>query len=737
MQIKAVTLFFCLTALLLKGEAPASLLPEWQRSVPASEKKVSLPNWRIINWGRKLPKKKHSGRYNFITAVNGRLHATLENPDDLNAVNMLYRSLVLKDSGKMLYRLKAVMVNNTPQKALVRLRMTGTGARNSVQQRFFTVSGTPSEKELLLTVPAGSRGLQITLALLGPGKVTFSELQLTRELPPSAAEQTAQLPSVFTLPEKNPVELEILLPKEFKLLPDNSVNVTLPWGVRLISHSHNVTIKDVALKVRRMSVTTLKKGSSYSDSSRILLLLGSDLAASDKVLSGSVSLSKKDQSGEEVYFRIRTVKDSEAVPPRHFKIALSSFDRMSPHENSYAVDSAMLRSGANILFTPRTTLQPRQLRTAKMSQRHQLHLTSVRAQKHCYYGALRDETFWGKHFIPALRRQILQYGTRNINTIVCDSFLGQQRAIFCCCTLCRTEFADFAPHLPQRDIMYLSQGILNARYAKDLRKFRQARLRALWAGARLHIPVDSRSFTRRPALIPLYSRDQVWTTPFEVHSQEAVLELQPGVILPDDKKYDPAINFLAASALYKKFRKTLSQRTALTARITPLVKHISPEELKFDLFNLFFCGFSGVWIDLPPGTDYAFRAAIARCSSAIRENESFFRRKALAKHNWILKSSAPVLEIPPVVSSGGTLLELPRSCAPLKLLVWEWGGTTLIAIGNFSSGALTSTLLCPAAPSRWQGMVNGKLIKGSDLRTKGTEVTVPPRSWIFLKFKGI
>ena len=736
MQIKILTLLFCLLTFSLHGEMPDQLLPEWQKTFSGTSK-VRLPHWRFSDWGKKPPRGQHSGRRYSVTAVNGKVQVTLENPSDPTAVNMLFRTLSLKETASRLYRLKVTMSSTSPQKVPVKLRMVSSGVKTVVQQSYHTISGTPSEKELLLAPPAGNRNLQISISLLGPGKVTVSHVQLTAEPPPTDAPLTPQLPAVFTLPEKAPVELAIRLPGSFKFKDNATVTVTLPWGVRLISHSYNAAIKDVSLKVREKSVITLKRGSYHTSASTILLLLGSDLPPSDKVLTGSVALAGNGIPGEPVYFRITTVKDIEAVPPRNIKIALPTYDRIVPHENIAASDSALLRSGANILLTPRTTLQHRQLRTARISQRCSLQLLPVRPQKHCYYEALRNETFWGQHFIPALKRQILRFGSRHIDAIVCDSFLGQKRGIFCCCTLCRTEFADFAPKLPQRDIMNLSQGILNARYAKELRRFRQSRLTALWAGARLHLPVDSRGFARRPALIPQYPLSQVLGGVYEVRSSEAVAELHPWLMLPDNEKYDPAVNFYMASAMYKKLHKVLSTRTALIARFTVPVQYISAEELKFELFNFLFSGFSGVWADLPAGSDYTYRTAIARCALTIRENEQFFRRRALSKHDWLLKSSAPSLELPPAFSAGGTLLDLPRSCAPLKLSVWKWGGTTLTAIGNFSAEALSATLLNPSASPKWQGVVNGQQLTGALLKNQGYQMTVPPRSWIFLKFKGL
>ena len=736
MQIKIFTLFFCILALSLKGETPVSLLPEWQKNFTGAEK-VRLSHWRFSDWGRKALPGKTSGRHASVTAVNGKLQVTLENPNDVSSVNLLFRSLSLKNPTGTLYCFKAVMVSASSSKGLVRMRMISTGARSVVQQRYFTVTGTPAEKELFLRIPGGNRSVQLSLSLLGPGKVTFSDVQLTEEPPSAAVPLTAQIPAAVTLPEKTPVEFSVGVPSGVTLKKNHLLTVTLPWGVRLISHSPNVAIKDVAVKVREKNVTTLQVVSPRLMSTRILLLLGSDLPVSDRELTGSVTLGEKEQPGEPVYFRITTVKDTEAVPPRYFRIALSAADRVMPHENPYAVDSALLRSGANMLFMPRTTLQYRQLRTARISHCSTLHLVPVRPQKHCYYESLRNETFWEQHFVPSLKKQILRLGARNLDAIVCDSFLGQKRAILCCCTLCRTEFADFAPKLPQRDIMNLSQGILNVRYARELRRFRQARLTALWAGARLHLPVDSRGFARRPALIPLYPLSQVLSGVYEVKSSAAVIDLRPGLTLPDDEKYNFAVNFQAAAALYKKFRKNISPRTALILRFTPSVKHISAEELKFESFNFFFNGFSGVWIDLPSGSDYAYRAAIAKCALILRENEQFFRRSPLVKHNWRLKNSVSPLELPPAVSPGGSLLDLPRSIAPLKLLVWKWGNTTLTAVGNFSSEALSTALLHPAAPLKWQGVVNGQQLKGSDLRTRGLQVTVPPRSWLFLKFKGI
>ena len=197
MQIKILTLLFCLLTLSLHGEMPDQLLPEWQKTFSGTSK-VRLPYWRFSDWGKKPPRGQHSGRRYSVTAVNGKVQVTLENPSDPTAVNMLFRTLSLKDTASRLYRLKVTMSSTSPQKVPVKLRMVSSGVKTVVQQSYHTISGTPSEKELLLTPPAGNRNLQISISLLGPGKVTVSHVQLTAEPPPTDAPLTPQLPAVFT-----------------------------------------------------------------------------------------------------------------------------------------------------------------------------------------------------------------------------------------------------------------------------------------------------------------------------------------------------------------------------------------------------------------------------------------------------------------------------------------------------------------------------------------------------------
>ena len=64
------------------------------------------------------------------------------------------------------------------------------------------------------------------------------------------------VPQKLQLPERTPVELMIKLPAPLTYAKGDRLVLTLPWGVRLMNISAGAVIKDVKLKVKRLSVTT-------------------------------------------------------------------------------------------------------------------------------------------------------------------------------------------------------------------------------------------------------------------------------------------------------------------------------------------------------------------------------------------------------------------------------------------------------------------------------------------------
>ena len=309
MIITALLLF--LLAFPVCGKELPVLLPEWQS--PAGEKQLKevLLHWHFSDWGRRPAGRKNTGRSHSAALAGGKVQITLENPDVSYSANMFSRSLLLPQEEKKIYRLKVTAVNGVPGKALIRLQMLSSGTTFLSARHYFSVSGTPEEKELSITVPSGSKKLQLFLTLLGPGKVTFSDLQLTAEppLPPSSAPGVPA--KAFSLPEKTPVELPILFPAGFNFTDGSSVVLTLPWGVRLIGVSRGSRISRVDVKVKKQSVVTLEALHRNSGIRRITLLLGSDLPPSEKLLTASVQLRQKDLVSSET-IRIIASEDSES-----------------------------------------------------------------------------------------------------------------------------------------------------------------------------------------------------------------------------------------------------------------------------------------------------------------------------------------------------------------------------------------------------------------------------------------
>lgn len=744
MQIRAAAILLLLWVHLLNaGEALPNLLTGWEK--PAKGK-VLLPHWRFSDWVRKSPrqssgkKKGASSRGSVcshrVEVVDGKIHLTLENPDTPYVSNMFFRTVSLPGNGEGLYRFSAAMVNGAKKKALVRITLTGTGnGRNYSARGYFSVFGELAARELQLALPKGCKTLQIIVTVLGPGKVCFSNLRLNVEQIAENSPPGLFCRETLSLPEKSPVQFYTALPPGAKKVPGNALLVTLPWGIRLLN-VYGGELSHVKVKVREKTEMLISFDKRFAGIPGVTLLLGRDLADSGKTLMGSVQLLKGNEKGEPRYFEIKCVKDAPALAPRNFTVALSANGFLTAGESVSAFENALLRSGANVLVTPRQLLSLRQMHTARITQRAFLNAHGIPAEQHCYYSMLRDETFWEKYYLPLIRRNILRSGGRNVRAIMCDSYLGQRRAIHCLCSLCRVEFGDFASKLPKKDIMNCSAGLLEMRYGKELKAFRKARLKALWAGARLQLPVDARGFRSPPALIPVYQLSQVLSKRCHGMPGEAVIDLSTGSVLPDGIKYDPAVNFLRNTHLVQTFHKNNPPRVRLTGKFSPPLGAITPEELQFEMLNLIFCGFSGIWADLPATADYSYRAAFGEAAMLLREYEKFFRLPPLAKHPWVLQSSAAPLEVPPVPGQGGYPLELPREFPPLKLLVWKSGNRSLAAVGNFSSELLKCTLHHPGAPLVWRGKVEEEALSGSTLRS-GISLMIPPRTWRFLEFDNL
>ena len=315
-------------------------------------------------------------------------------------------------------------------------------------------------------------------------------------------------------------------------------------------------------------------------------------------LAGSAVLEQKNRFRTSVAsFQLKTVKDLPALPPRHYRIALQQSVQVPFREVFQDAENGLLRSGANILLSPRILVAEKQLKVAKISRHVFLPIQAAKAENHCYYSMLRTESFWDRHYIPSLRRYILKFGCRRPEAIICDNYLGQRRAIHCLCSLCRMEFGEFAPKLPKKDVMNLSTGIMEQRMSRELRAFRNARLKALLAGAKLHLPVDSRHFQRAPRLVPLYTLHDILHRKPVGKTPEAVIDFGAGAINPESSRYTPEVDFAVSEHILKTARMKFPKRTVFTAKFTPqFPAKLSEQELQFAILNYFLCGFNGIWI---------------------------------------------------------------------------------------------------------------------------------------------
>ena len=172
----------------------------------------------------------------------------------------------------------------------------------------------------------------------------------------------------------------------------------------------------------------------------------------------------------------------------------------------------------------------------------------------------------------------------------------------------------------------------------------------------------------------------------------------------------------------------------ITAKLSPSPKHITPEKVPFEMLNILFSGYSGVWISLPPGANWSFNAAVAETAELIREYENFFRSNKKIQPPLTIARGNFTLEVPPIPSWGFYREACPAQMEGLQLRAWQYGKENLIGIGNFSDAPRTCTLANKTvAPDRYV-MIDRQKISGKELAEKGFGLTIPPYSWKFLKF---
>ena len=81
---------------------------------------------------------------------------------------------------------------------------------------------------------------------------------------------------------------------------------------------------------------------------------------------------------------------------------------------------------------------------------------------------------------------------------------------------------------------------------------------------------------------------------------------------------------------------------------------------------------------------------------------------------------------------GNYPLPLPARTASFRLKVWRNGNTTLIGIANLTARPLACRL---SGGTGKETTVDGIKYNGTELLSKGVEVTVPEYSWKFLTVK--
>ena len=728
MQIRNICLLLFFTGVMLGASSPENLFPEWQTS--AGNKNL-LPQWRFTEWGSRFSGKKPLKRTHTLSEKQGMVQVTLENPAEGRSVNMLHRTFVLNGKEQKIFRFSIKGVSASPEKALLHLKLTAPGTPVLVKEKFFTVTEVPALYTIELKIPSTRKALAVQLSFCSPGKVTLSEGSLTAHPPEETLFSQIRLPEgTFLLPERTPVLLPLRLPAASASESPLRLHLTLPWGVRFVNSSAGTTLQAVNVKVRQHTEYLLRLPKRTPVP--FYLLLASDLAASDTLHSGVIRWENDKEKSEKHFFRLQTVKDLPVLPPRTFKIILDGTEKADPRELRADWDTALLRSGANVLNAEYLSIPPRTLRNARISQFAALHFPQAKAANACAYEPLRNESFWEKYFLPTLRRHLLRRGTSQVSALLCDSFLGQRRSIECLCALCRAELADFAPRLPRRGVMNYSRGLLVARYAKEVQKFRLARLTALYEGARLQLPTGKNGFQRTPKIIPSYTFFQALqlTAPV-LKTPEAVIQFGTGIPLPDGEVYNGAVNFLCYEYCRSHMMKLLP-KCRLTAQLTVTPERMTPENVKFEMLNCFFAGFQGLRLIMAPEACFRYRKAVAETASFLREYENLFRSGKVTAHKWKLTSTPEHLDLPPVPGPGYSPLPTGSRTAPFRLKVWRSGDTTLIGIANLTSRSLPCRLSGgPGKPVT----VNGTKYNGTVPLSRGIEITVPEYSWKFLTVK--
>ena len=736
MRLKKTLLLLCFGALFLLQGAE-NLLPEWE-AVPLPETKPALQNWRFSDWGERGTAGKKVFRRNRVTVEEKRLTVRLENgPGDRHA-NMLQRTVTLPGKHGGHFRFQARLRGAGVRPALVLLRtMPLSGPGRAVHTEFVTAAAEEKVALADFSVPPECTALSLSIALCGRGGLAVSGVRL-EELPPSDPPDLRIFPVTspdepVQIPEKSPVELRFTAPSGVIFPQDASVRVTLPWGIRMAGSSWGSALTDVRTRVKKEVSYRISLPKRPAPLRELTLLLGTDLRASERELTGSVAFEQEGKVRRPCLFRIKVVKDSPAVAPRNFIIAIPGTALSAP-DIQFELEQSFLNRGANVFTAAYLPIPPDRLKNARIRRFLPFHLNPVKGEGGCNFAKIRSGAFWSEHFLPALKRNLLRTGS-DASALICDSRLGQTRAIDCLCVLCRAELAEFAPKIPLKNAMNDSNGLLLMRFGSEVRRFREARTAALRSGARNRLPAGGGGFRRKPALLFTFSTLGSFRADALKGVTEILADFGRKIHLPDGAIYSPAVNFLFAEHVFRTCRKAFPKGRIYLQSIVP-AHLITPEQFAFELLCAPVCGFAGVFRTLSPGLPYSYYAALGRSAGVIREHERFFVQPPLAKHAWRVECSAPDWTIPPVAGENSYPLPFPEKFRPVQLRVWRQGGETLVGVGNFTSDVQIARLFCDKAPLLWRGKIDDVNVDKAAL-AKGMELTLAPYSWRFFRLTGL
>ena len=734
--MKGTLLLLCSGALFFLRGAE-NLLPEWE-ATPAPKTKPALRNWRFSDWGERVTSDRKVFRRNRVTFEEERLTVVLESGPGNRHANVLQRTVPLpgKKGGHFRFQVRLRGAGSRP--ALVQLRTAPVpGSGRSVRTEFVTVS---SEEKVALAdfaVPPESTALSLSIALCGSGSLAVSGARLEEMPAPDPPElriSPVTLPGEpVRIPEKSPVELRFTAPPGSGFPPGTSVRVTLPWGIRMAGSSWGSALTDVRTQVKKEVSYRFAFSKRGVLSRELTLLLGTDLRASERELTGSVVLEREGWEKRPSHFRIKVVRDAPAVAPRNFLIAIPG-PALSAPDIQFELEQSFLNRGANVFTAANLPIPPDRLRNARIRRFLPFHLNPVKGEGGCGYAKIRNGAFWSEHFLPALKKSLLRTGA-DASALICDSRLGQARAIDCLCVLCRAELAEFAPKIPRKNAMNDSNGLLLMRFGSEVRRFREARTAALRTGARRRLPAGSGGFLRKPSLFFTFWNLGSFRADALKDVTDAVADCGRRIRLPDGLSWAPAVDFLFAEQVFRTCRKALPKGRIYLQK-SLVVHSITPEQFAFELLCAPVCGFAGVFWTFPAGLPYDFYAALGRSAGVIREHEKFFARPPLAKHAWRIECSAPDLTIPPVAGENNYPLPFPEKFRVVQLRVWRQGGETLVGIGNFTDLPQTVRLFCGNAPLLWRGKIDGVNVDKAAL-AKGVGSTLAPYSWRFFRLTGL